>query len=162
MKFELKKVKYAAFLSEETNAFTADVYIDGAKAGVAQNQGHGGPTDVHFITRELAEKAYAWVKTQPPHKYEATKHMEAFEVPESVDGIVDRLLEEHLRGKEEQKKTARIAKLALKAKAKGQVLLIVTYPHEYISIAVHPDNVEPWKKSILIKHGANGVAQVIE
>src|SRR4051812_38482510 len=46
MNIELRKVQYAAFMSEETNAFEAEVWINGKKEGRAHNQGHGGPTSV--------------------------------------------------------------------------------------------------------------------
>lgn len=44
MKIELKNIKVAEALSEETTAFTADLYINGIKVGCCKNQGHGGPT----------------------------------------------------------------------------------------------------------------------
>jgi len=39
MKVELKNVKFSEHMSEETNAFTADVYVDGKKCGYAKNDG---------------------------------------------------------------------------------------------------------------------------
>lgn len=42
-KIELKKVKVAASLSEETVAYTADVYVDGKLFAHASNHGQGGP-----------------------------------------------------------------------------------------------------------------------
>lgn len=42
----LKNVKHAQFASEETNCFTATVYIQGVRFGYANNSGKGGPTDV--------------------------------------------------------------------------------------------------------------------
>jgi len=39
MKIELRKLKHATNLSEETNAFTADIYINGIHAGTADNRG---------------------------------------------------------------------------------------------------------------------------
>jgi hypothetical protein len=39
--FELKNIQVAEFLSEETTAFAADVYIDGKKVGYCSNNGHG-------------------------------------------------------------------------------------------------------------------------
>jgi hypothetical protein len=46
MKITLKNFKHANFASEETYCFEATVYIDGKKAGFANNSGHGGSTDV--------------------------------------------------------------------------------------------------------------------
>lgn len=43
----LKCFKFAAFASEETNCFEADVYINGKKAGAVHNDGHGGCNFYH-------------------------------------------------------------------------------------------------------------------
>ncbi len=40
--FELKKVSHSPSLSEETNAFTADVYMNGVLLCHTRNDGHGG------------------------------------------------------------------------------------------------------------------------
>lgn len=45
MQIELKKVKTNQRLSQETHCFSADVWIDGVKAGEIMNAGHGGPDD---------------------------------------------------------------------------------------------------------------------
>jgi hypothetical protein len=42
MKIALKKLKVALHLSEETTAYTADLYIDGHKAAHCRNDGRGG------------------------------------------------------------------------------------------------------------------------
>lgn len=44
MNIEVKNVKIAAHLSQETTAFTASLYIDGKRVGTAQNQGTGSCT----------------------------------------------------------------------------------------------------------------------
>ncbi len=46
MKIELKKIKHSPSLSEETNAFTADLYINGILAGYCRNSGQGGNTNI--------------------------------------------------------------------------------------------------------------------
>ena len=47
MKIELKALKYSDFASQETHCFYANIYIDGKKAGWAENNGHGGMTTIH-------------------------------------------------------------------------------------------------------------------
>ena len=42
MKIEIKNVKYSAFTSQETHCFQATVYVDGKKAFITGNDGHGG------------------------------------------------------------------------------------------------------------------------
>lgn len=44
----LKNIRYAAFASEETNCYTATLYVDGVKWGEVGNDGHGGPDWVHL------------------------------------------------------------------------------------------------------------------
>lgn len=47
MKIELKALKYSDFASQETHCFHANIYIDGKKAGWAENNGHGGMTSIY-------------------------------------------------------------------------------------------------------------------
>jgi len=60
MKITLKNVKFSEFASHETNCFEATVYIDGKRAGVASNDGHGGcnrysPNTLYATLNEHAE-----------------------------------------------------------------------------------------------------------
>jgi len=59
LKIELRNVKYFASGSEETACFTASIYVDGKKAGTAQNHGTGGPTMVNPFTLEKQINDYA-------------------------------------------------------------------------------------------------------
>lgn len=68
MKIELKNLKYFASLSEETNAFTANLYINGKVCGVAKNSGHGGETYVLVSNRELYNQFLEHLKTLPKIK----------------------------------------------------------------------------------------------
>ena len=51
MTIELKSVKIAKHLSEETTAFTASVWLDGKRVGTARNDGRGGCTMLHVGER---------------------------------------------------------------------------------------------------------------
>lgn len=44
MKIELKNFQFFERMSEETNAFVADVYVNGVKVAYAKNDGRGGET----------------------------------------------------------------------------------------------------------------------
>jgi len=48
MKIELKNLKISKALSQETLAFTANLYIDGKKVAVASNSGQGGGSYATF------------------------------------------------------------------------------------------------------------------
>lgn len=49
MKIELRNVKIARSLSEETTAYTATIYVDGKPAFHASNHGHGGADMYHAV-----------------------------------------------------------------------------------------------------------------
>lgn len=63
----IKKFKESKSLSEETMAYTADVYFDGKKVGRAVNRGHGGMTmvDPYDGTQEGLRAADAWARENP-------------------------------------------------------------------------------------------------
>jgi hypothetical protein len=63
MKIELKNIKHSEFASHETNCYEATIYIDGKKAGVVSNDGHGGCD--HVTPWELAVEIDAYAKTLP-------------------------------------------------------------------------------------------------
>lgn len=64
MELTLRNVKIAAHLSEETTAFTATVFIDGKKAGLARNDGHGGANFVDWTDYSLAAEYKAWLEKE--------------------------------------------------------------------------------------------------
>ena len=65
MKIELKAIRYAAFSSQETNCYSANLYVDGRKIGTVGNDGHGGPD--HFRGDHAAfAAADAWCKANLP------------------------------------------------------------------------------------------------
>jgi hypothetical protein len=70
MKVELKKYHPHKGLSHETLAFTAEIWIDGQREGVAENQGCGGPTICHFDNRGVQAKFIEHVRSLPPVKSE--------------------------------------------------------------------------------------------
>ena len=97
MKVTLKKIVYSEALSQETNAFTADVYIDGKLVGYARNNGCGGSTFVMAHDRILLEAAESYFAALPPKPY--THGDRTFELPISLDGMVDEALEDYLNQK---------------------------------------------------------------
>jgi hypothetical protein len=92
MKIELKNVKYFAAGSDETNCFTATVYIDGVKAGDAQNHGTGGPTDVHPLTLEQKLNEYGATLPKKVHKFAEGD----FEYEQNAETLIDELLDDYL------------------------------------------------------------------
>jgi hypothetical protein len=91
-------------MSEETNAFVADVYVNGKKVGYAKNDGHGGSTNVRSYpdTRDQFKKAEGYCKTLPDtvHKCEG---MKPFTMKSDLESVVDELFETWLKQKEVKK-----------------------------------------------------------
>lgn len=65
MKIELKSIKYAAFASQETSCYNANLYVDGKKIGTVANEGHGGCDSFHGDW-ETFKKADEWCKANLP------------------------------------------------------------------------------------------------
>jgi hypothetical protein len=72
MKVELKKVKIAQYLSEETTAFAAQLWVDGEYIADVSNNGHGGSNSIHhrfddkgLNTRDKVQAFEAWCEAQP-------------------------------------------------------------------------------------------------
>lgn len=59
----LKHVEFSPKMSKETNCFSADVYLDGVKAGRVANHGTGGSNE--YDPWALADRLTEFAKTQP-------------------------------------------------------------------------------------------------
>jgi hypothetical protein len=91
MKIELKNVKTSAAMSQESQAFTADVWVNGIKSGHVENQGTGG---ISMITPPaLHNKIEEYTKTLPP--------IQAYgmDIPVNADFFISNILEKQLRSK---------------------------------------------------------------
>lgn len=107
MNFALKNIKFYESMSEETNCFQADLFIDGKKRGEVKNDGRGGCTDVRplydqnkdkFIeNRNAIASAEAYCKTLPKEKF--GEH----EFQPDLESVVDGLFEEYLKEKADKK-----------------------------------------------------------
>ena len=67
LRLTVKNYKHCEWMSEETDCYTASLYLDGKRIGTAENSGHGGCDMYNFATpaAEAAFKAYAeeWVNS---------------------------------------------------------------------------------------------------
>lgn len=66
MKIELRRIAYSPMLSEETSAYTAEIWIDGERAFLARNQGQGGCDLYHQVGRWSEAEINAWLKANRP------------------------------------------------------------------------------------------------
>lgn len=62
---ELKNIKHMESLSEETNCYRADLYLDGKKVAAVSNHGHGGCDNEHWFDRAAEATVHAYFKSLP-------------------------------------------------------------------------------------------------
>jgi hypothetical protein len=103
MKVTLKSVKFFERMSEETNAFTADVFVNGKKCGYAKNNGHGGNTDVSAYPeqRVLFNEGEDFLTKQP--QLNIGSETNPFMIDCDMESTVDNLFEKWLETREEKK-----------------------------------------------------------
>ena len=100
MKFELKNIKFYESMSEETNCFQADLFINGKKIAYVKNAGYGGPTDygVHdFKLQNVLRTAELYCLSLPKEKIEGM--ISDFEFQPSLESRIDDLFEQWLKEK---------------------------------------------------------------
>lgn len=104
MKIELRKLKIAEHMSEETTAFTADIFIDGVNAGYAKNSGQGGCTDYHCNpdqkSRDLINKAEEFCLALPDQKFEMGGGRSPFVMKMNLENFIDELVNDELKRKD--------------------------------------------------------------
>ena len=110
MKVELKGLQIVERMSEETMCFTANVYVDGKKAGHAENRGTGGSTDVRIAPPELAKKVEEYGKTLVPPEYKG--------FTSGTEWLVDQLVDAVAQKRHDAKEARRIAKYDAREKAR--------------------------------------------
>jgi len=97
MKLTLKNVKIHHDMSDETLCFSATVYADGKRAGVASNRGCGGPNfyDWH-IDPKLGAEIEAWAQSQTIMlKASWDEDLPEWELTfDKLDHFIDQLLDE--------------------------------------------------------------------
>ena len=96
MDIKLKKLKISEHLSEETTAFTADIFINGYKAGYAKNDGNGGCTFYHPYDekgKQLMQDAETYCKTLPDKTVEMGKGR-SFTYNVTLETIIDDFVDE--------------------------------------------------------------------
>ncbi len=100
---KLKKVYFSEQMSEETNAFTADVYFRGKKVGYAKNDGCGGDTYTHAYEgmQKLLQEASDYADTLPEIKTNFTnKDGSKFAFDSDLEAQVNELFGQWLEKKE--------------------------------------------------------------
>lgn len=114
MKIELKNIKVSEFMSEETTAFSANLYVDGKHVAVASNHGTGGPTSYHPVNAEAIKtirSAEDYCKKLPPEEHESAG--QTYKLDMDLELYIDNLLTAHLEQKDLQRFRNKIDKAAV-------------------------------------------------
>lgn len=146
MKIELKNIRHFETLSEETNAFTASVYIEGKRVGTAENTGKGGETFVRANDnrgRDLIDRAETYFKGLPPKHYPGSGGSEGFSLQLTLSSYIDDLLTEHLIQKDLDALQAKLKKAMEKGIVfgvpDGNGWYIQTYAVPFSEVLNHPN-----------------------
>lgn len=94
MKIELRRITHNARLSQETEAFAADIYVDGVKRGSVMNDGQGGPDRIHPHTLGTEIDTYAKTLPSVPSKFSDEP------LPMCAELLIGDLLHKHLVAKD--------------------------------------------------------------
>jgi len=96
----IKNVKFYESMSEETNCFQCDVYLDGKKVASAKNSGRGGCTDTYNIGEYSDFKALEdYCSSLPKTRIEGID--KDFDC--NLESVVDQLFEDWLEVKYQKK-----------------------------------------------------------
>ncbi|QJB34882.1 hypothetical protein HF324_27555 [Chitinophaga oryzae] len=113
MNIEIKNIKYSPTLSDDSNAFTANLYVNGKKVCMVSNNGSGSGLDYGIVDpklKPLLKEAVQWCKQLPPvpvpnlHPEDAPSQVEM-----DLELYIDRLLRAHLQRQENSKMERKMA-----------------------------------------------------
>jgi len=99
MKIQLKNVKINDAFSEETICFKADVFVNGKKIALAENDGRGGCTFIHPYPEKRSElvELEKHCKSLPKRVYDFG------EFENNLESVIEDLLNEKMAEKEKKK-----------------------------------------------------------
>jgi len=100
MKIELKNISHSPRLSQETEAFAADLWINGKKVAYCENDGHGGCTNYNTYNpslRPLLKEAEEYCKWLPPEDFNG------HELSMDLEFMIDKMLYEWIEAKDFKK-----------------------------------------------------------
>lgn len=109
MNIELKKIRYYPAISEETNAFVADLYIDSSYIGEAANDGKGGATYVMHNKPAVIKAAVGYFQSLP---MKLIKNEQFGDIPiqPSLENEIDELVDKEINAREAAKFNKRMLK----------------------------------------------------
>lgn len=130
----LKSFKYMPSLSEETNCFTASVFWNGYKIGIAENRGNGGQTAIHpdQKNKDVYEAASLAIKVAQL-RFKNTDNSELLSIA-TLDVAVDFLVDSLIMAKSAAKEIKKLDKadyflVGLKRNPNGEILYRMYAPN---------------------------------
>lgn len=110
MKIEIKNLRHYSEMSQETNAFTCDLFVDGKKIGYCRNTGCGGPTDYYAFDgkKDILLSAEEYAKTLPDIEFEYNNEKHYFK--STLENFIDEEVEKQLKEKEDKKYAKKLQK----------------------------------------------------
>lgn len=130
MKIELKNFKHYERLSEETNCFVGNIWVNGMICGYAENTGKGGCTSYHNLgteaSRQLIKQAEAYCLTLPPDTWEHNGKEYSHKM--DLEGYIDNLANKMINDAYKQKD-------ALKMRKNMEKAILIGNDKEYRTIA---------------------------
>jgi hypothetical protein len=119
MKIELKNFRFYDRLSEETYCFTANIWVNGAKCGSAENRGYGGETDYHHegteISKQLIKQAEEYCLKLPPIVWESSVSGKYLSLDMNLTRYIDELVTALVKKKEDEVNARKLNKDMQKA-----------------------------------------------
>src|SRR6478736_6415004 len=143
MKIELKNVAHSPSLSDDSEAFTATVYIDGVKATTVKDGGYGG--SLEFGDWKVCERINEYAKTLPQYEHDLGNG-DILKGDQNAETLIGELLNDYLQ----QKKLKKIlsSHIAYTITGKQGVYQTKKYPAKNIAHWLSSVNYEKTKKTL--------------
>ena len=150
LKIELKAVKFMESLSEETACFSANIYINGKRAGRCENRGHGGSTSYHIEDKEIAETFEHYASGLPDLELKGFSGKQ-LTIAMNGEHLIDALFNDWLKAREEKKFAKLDKKYKAQYEAKGWIAIRVTLDDSMLWIAARSEADAPRQIEIFEK-----------
>ncbi len=118
--YGIKKLK--TWNGRDGGGFSCDLFKDGTKIGDAINEGSGGCTSIHFLSRELREEFEAFVAVQPDKVYPADAHSEELVCKADDDSVISDLVDDELEARWLKRTMKKYTVISLPDEPKGKYI----------------------------------------
>lgn len=135
MQIEIRNVKHHPDLCEETEAFSADLLIDGRKIGTVSNRGTGGCDDFHG-DQAAYDAADRWLRANRPGWSLEPDCPPDRLMRHTIEDEVSAILAKHI-GMKQMEKDMRASLIFRKAGEAGLYTIRIKAPHKASDPAVH-------------------------